>query len=274
MVKFSPPSENSGVEPDGSWMMVPLNGFNFVSLLEGKNLKLKYNKHYIKVEDVPDARPNIRILKVSGLKYGESELQVGNIKINVSVKKLKQISLAFNIVRIESTAKVTASDISALKEMVNHANNILTPQANIMILHNHPIKCVIVKDNNIRQISPDFRGRGLPEDTWDNIVKQGHKLPGVTNVFFVMSVQISRMKGIVNNSLGLTYNNNIMIPAKGCMMPFARTLAHEVIHALGFDSSHHTKPGTLMGSVMRSTRCTPTSESMRLPKSLVNKFNP
>ena len=262
MVKFFPPSENCGVEPDGSWMMVPINGFNFVSLLEGKNLKLKYNKNYIKVEDVPDTRPNIRILKVSGLKYGVSELKVKNIKIDISVKKLKPIKLAFNVVMIEGTAKVSHTGV--INEMVKHANNILMPQANIKILYEHPVQYLFVKDNNIRQIGPKFRGKGLPVDNWDKLVKQG--LPGIINVFFVMSLRITYAKGDMQKTLGLTYNNNIMIPKKSSMMGFSRTLAHEVIHALGFNASYHTN-GTLLGSSMPSENGTPTSESMWLPKS-------
>ena len=273
MAEFSPASLNSGVEPDGSWMMVPLNGYNFVSfsLLEGKNLKLKYNNNYIKVEDVPDARPNIRILKVSGLKYGDSELKIENSKIDVSVKKLKLIKLAFNVVWKEGTAKVSYT--SVIKEMVKHVNNILTPQANIKILHEYPIQYLFVKDNNIRQIRPEFRGKGLPIDTWDNVVKQGHKSPGITNVFFVMSLGLTSRKGVINQSHGLTYKNNIMIPKKRSMMAFSRTLAHEVIHALGFDASFHTN-GTLMGEAKLLQDYTPTSASMSIPKALVNKFNP
>ena len=242
-------------------MMVPLGGFNFISLLNGKGLKYKYNKGRIKVEEVEDYRPNIRIFKVSGLKYGETELQAGNIKVVVSVKKPIQVSLAFNIVRVDGQA--TAANVASVGQMVKFANDILTPQANIKILHLYPVKSLIVKSNRIRQIRPFMRGKGLPEDSWDDLVKLGDNTHGAKNVFFIKELYKSPMKRVLEISKGMTYENNIMIPWKNSMTLFARTLAHETIHTLGFDSYYHTYKGTLLDE----------STSTLLPKKLVDIFN-
>jgi hypothetical protein len=261
MTAFIAPSTNSGVEQDGSWMMVPLEGSNFISLVGGKGLKLKYNKARIKVDKVAADRPDVMKLRVTGLRYGETELKAGNAEIVVSVKNHLPVKLAFYIVRVEGQA--STANLTAVERMIDHANKILTPQANIGIQHKGPTKTLLVKSNTIYQIRSHMRGKGLPADTWDDLVKLARPNPQVKNVFFIKELILSDAKNVTKMSKGLTHNNNAMIPWKNSMSLFARTLAHETIHLLGFGIAYHAHKGTLMDS----------TTSTLLPRELVDKFN-
>ena len=127
-----------------------------------------------------------------------------------------------------------------------------------------PIKTLILKSNIIRQIRPNMRAVGSPKDSWDDMVKLADKTPGVKNVFFIKELHLSDMKNVMKFSKGLTYENNTAIPWKNSMALFARTLAHETIHTLGFDSGYHAYKDTLIDG----------STSTLLPKELVDIFNP
>ena len=227
------------------WQMVPLDGEKSVYLRNADGLTVQVvNPNIAQVSEVSDYRAeqtdNRRLFTVKGLTYGTTFLEArkNNIvqtRLEVAVKKLKTVSLAFNFVA--DRKRSTDKSISYVAGWMEALNDIYLPQTNI--------KFIEISANNLsidNDLGPEIDFTDARGSNWeyDVIVKQADAGADI-NLFFVWKITDRWQPGEAFFPKGETWKSNCFI---GDWLFISKevdkiVIAHEIGHALGIPGYQH-----------------------------------
>lgn len=236
---------DSTVTPD--WFMVPLGKKRQIYLRYGDGL------------DVTSANPAIagigyvdpifgafgangrRIISIEGKMHGRTFIQVrkGNFlvaQLEVAVKKLKEVRLAFNFVA-DNAGHQTTRNSSDVDNWLAELNLIYTPQTNIQFVKNS-VRAVTVKKNLGNVVQTSVSQPRLPElqSDWYQVVAQRDKSAPI-NLFFVWELESDKTP-LEDNVEGSHYEKNCLIE-DDLSADLVKVIAHELGHALGVPGESH-----------------------------------
>lgn len=228
-------------------------------------------------------QPSIaRIFKVSGKELGDTQINAKNgsgtsvVTLAVSVKRKIVLPVAFALVRHKLSKKQTNVTVSEIDEIVQYANGILEPQANVRLkIHNK--RWIEVPFDHVTVNLVD--GLKNPTwETWDNLL--AYKDEKVTpTVFFVVQGLKRYYASQSTTSQGWTRDNHILISEKTTkdrdlrMRIYGRTLAHETLHFLG-DKRGHADCHDGCGDVLEGPSSGDALGGERITKRVANMSNP
>jgi hypothetical protein len=229
-------------------MLVPLDGFNVVHLSAGANLTLDYDRKRISVEEFSAKHAQTRVLRISGKAEGVTLLRAKKggrtySTLTIHVRSKIAIGFAFHLVHHLTDSRATDVDEKRLKKIVEYANQIWEPQANVSILNEY--------QRTLRAThGPPTHSLAFPEK--DTFVKfaEKHRIRTVSvNVFFFDEIFKMYSRGIYEPGTAYTYRFDVAIAKRTHKSDYqyARALAHELTHIIGPDSDRSGDGISLVG---------------------------
>lgn len=260
------------------WQMVPLDGEKNVYLSGAAGMSVQVSDTRIAQVSEAAADNNVesqqkRLLKIAGKLYGRTYLEVrdGNVlktRLEVEVKKQKDVSLAFNFVA-DKANHTTIKNPSDVPEWMKKLNEIFHPQTNILFTHRSTRS---VRINNNLGPEVDSIDENLSGWEWDAIVKERDASADV-NLFFVWKLVAHSSEGAAFPK-GSAFGKDCLISdhIKRPLEIEVLVMAHEIGHILGIrDDQHFYHPNNKGKFVMYYKSSFAGAE---IPKIHTNMVNP
>ena len=239
---------------DPPWQMVPVEGQRVLTISGHGNLFMRVNSPNLKVEVTKSGRNTVLTLTggesptwatvewVSDLSplpgpYRLRRRAEPGFSLAVSVKAPRIINTAFHYVD-DGRRQKTNRRIADLDRLIEGANRILTPQANVILKRKSAAPLAVAHDLGrvVRSVPSALRGapHNVPaaEHEWD-ILKALGDAAADFNVFFVREYEQDTTPNRDDAEAAAESPGKMCIFEDNIVRPPGEVLAHETVHALG-----------------------------------------